>query len=53
MAEKKVKVTMHHPIIRITHKDGTVEEHRAKKVYFFKDPKEVAKLLKKQKEGSK
>lgn len=53
MVEKKVKVKMHHPIIRITHKDGTVEEHRARGVYYYKDPGYVAKLLKKQKEGSK
>lgn len=54
MAEKEVKVKMHHPIIRITHKDGTVEEHRAKAVYCFKNREELAQFLKaKQKEGKK
>ena len=53
MTLKKVDVKLHHPIIRITHKDGTVEEHRAKGVYVFKDPEELAKYLKHKKEGKK
>ena len=53
MKPKKVDIKMHHPIIRITHKDGTVEEHHAKAVYYYKDPKVLAGFLKakKQKEG--
>ena len=53
MKAKKFDIKMHHPIIRITHKDGTIEEHRAKAVYFYKDPEVLARFLKanKQKEG--
>ena len=54
MKAKKVDIKMHHPIIRIKHKDGTVEEHRAKAVYYYRDPEALARFLKakqKQKEG--
>ena len=46
---------MPHPILKITRKDGTIEIHEAKSITFYKDPKEVKKVLeelaKKQKEG--
>lgn len=54
MKPKKVEFKMHHPIIRITHPDGTVEEHQAKAVYYYKSPEQLEKMLKakkKQKEG--
>ena len=45
---------MPHPILKITRKDGTIEIHEAKSITFYKDPKEVKKVLeelaKKQKE---
>jgi len=49
MANKPQKggAKMLHPVLKITRKDGTVEIHEAKSITFYKDPKEVKKILEK------